>query len=504
MAQDVTNELLDIVAVHKFYLQLLQKFMGQSFPVPQEVRQPDIAPERHSQTLQQMKAWLRLLDMAITAPMMRDALKQQALPGETAEPLYRYYVFKSSPLDADRDKTDFLSTYLLRHPGPTAARRPGTTGGHLGDTYSYIYSQEQAQEFEKEIQQILGAPVSPLPTEHEQLLREFQFLHQEADEFRHFDQLMDSGILQRVRELKSHFGASFYHPQVLACSAVYNVFFGKRFDDLFHDATNQIKAFAAKVQQDGGSIMSRVDGDVTVKNLAEVEEHKILTQEYGGAKENFQKISRFKKAVDSRRSHRTASVPTPPPKSASAIAAAAAPPSRSSLPPTPPGVQSLAEAPGRGSGASNMMEETKVKGAVESIRNFVRAADAAVANIVPMRNGNILLTPAETEAFRADYNTEKSFRADYINAVCYMVALYARMQQEMEDYKSKRDSSYLWKPHADSLAYLLTASNRALQESAQVGVVAEQRGLTEKTKTMGATQDKLRGQISAAAQLLQS
>jgi hypothetical protein len=290
VAQDVTNELLDIVAVHKFYLQLLQKFMGQSFPVPQEVRQPDIAPERHSQTLQQMKAWLRLLDMAITAPMMRDALKQQDLPGETAEPLYRYYVFKSSPLDADRDKTDFLSTYLLRHPGPSATRPPAVPGGHSGETYSYIYSQKQAQEFEKEIQKVLGVPVSPLPTEQQQLLREFQYLHQESDEFRHFDQLMDSGILQRVRELKSHFGTAFYHPQVLACSAVYNVFFGKRFDDLFHDATNQIKAFAAKVQQDGGSIMSRVDGDVTVKNLADVEENKILTQEYGGAKENFQKI----------------------------------------------------------------------------------------------------------------------------------------------------------------------------------------------------------------------
>lgn len=503
MAQDVTSELQDITAVHKFYLQLLQRFMGQSFPVPQEVLQPDISPERQSQTLQQMKAWLRLLDMAITAPMMRDALKQQDLPSETAEPLYRYYVFKSSQLDADRDKTDFLGTYLLRHPGPRSGRQAATLASQSADAYSYIYSQKQAQEFEKEIQQVLGSHVEPLTGEHQQLLREFQYLHQEADEFRHFDQLMDSGILQRVRELKSHFGASFYHPQVLACSAVYNVFFGKRFDDLFHDATNQIKAFAAKVQQDGGSIMSRVDGDVTVKNLAEVEENKILTQEYGGAKEHFHKISKFKKAVDSRRSHRPAAIATPPPKPASAIAASA-PPLRSSLPPTPPGVQSLADAHTRGIGGTNPIEETKIKGAVESIRNFVRAADAAVANIVPMRNGNILLSPAETESFRADYFAEKSFRADYVNSICHMVALYARMQQEMEDYKSKRESSYLWKPHADSLAYLITACNRALQESAQVGIIAEQRGLAEKIKTMNATQDKLRGQIHDVAQLLQS
>ncbi|HTC92720.1 MAG TPA: hypothetical protein VK699_04610 [Terriglobales bacterium] len=501
MAQDVTRELLDATAVHKFYLQLLEKYMGQTFPVPQEVRQPDVSPEKQTQTLQQMRAWLRLLDMAITAPMMRDALKQQELPGEISESLFRYYVLKSSIRDADRDKTDFLGTHLLRSPGPTARRPPALAGAAAGDNPAYLVIQKQAQEFEVEIQQILGEQVASLPSEHQQLLREFQYLHQEADEFRTFDELMDSGILQRVRELKSHFGASFYHPQVLACSAMYNVFFGRRFDDLFREATNQIKAFAAKVQQEGGSIMSRVDGDVTVKNLAEVEENKILTQEYGGAKESFQKISKFKKAVDSRRSHRPgATVTTPPPRPASPTAA---PPSRSYLPPTPTGVQSLADAPGRGLG-SNMIEETKIRGAVESIRNFVHAADPNMANIVPMRNGNILLTPAETEAFRAEYHMEKSFRADYVNAICAMVAIHTRMQQEMDEYKGKRESSYLWKPHADSLAYLLTASRRALDGCSQVGLIAEQRGLGEKIKAMSATQDKLRAQINAVAQLLQS
>ena len=469
--------------------------MGQSFPVPHEVRQPDSAPEKVSQTLQQMKAWLRLLDMAITAPMMRDALKQQPLPGETAESLLRYHLVKASPSDADRDKTDFLATHLLRSPGPTAKRGPLVPSGPA-ENYSYIFSQKQAQEYEQEVRQILGGQGTALANEYQQLLREFQYLHQEADEFRHFDQLMDSGILQRVRELKSHFGASFYHPQVLASSAVYNVFFGKRFDDLFREATNQIKAFAAKVQQDGGSIMSRVDGDVTVKNLAEVEEHKILTQEYGRAKENFQKISKFKKAVDSRRSSRGATVPTPAPRPITG--AVAAPPA-----PAPIAVQAVGDLPGRGF-VSNSIEEAKIKGVVESIRNFVRAAEPGAANIVPMRNGNVVLTPVETEAFRADYNLEKSFRADFINAVSYMVALHVRMSQEMQEYQGKRGSSYLWKPHADSIAYLLTAANRALATAAQVCVVAEQRGLTDKTKAIAVTQDKLRGQIHAAAQLLQT
>jgi hypothetical protein len=127
-----------------------------------------------------------------------------------------------------------------------------------------------------------------------------------------------------------------------------------------------------------------------------------------------------------------------------------------------------------------------------------------MASVVPMRNGNIMLTPVETEVFRAGYHTEKSFRADYINSMCYMVALHYRMEQEMQEYKAKRDSSYLWKPHADSLTYMLTASRQALDNSGHVSVVAEQRGLAEKVKAMNATQDKLRGQINVVAELLQS
>ena len=51
---------------------------------------------------------------------------------------------------------------------------------------------------------------------------------------------------------------------------------------------------------------------------------------------------------------------------------------------------------------------------------------------------------------------------------------------------------------------MLTAARRILDDSGQVAVVAEQRGLAEKVKAMHNAQDKLRGQINAVAQLLQS
>ena len=94
-----------------------------------------------------------------------------------------------------------------------------------------------------------------MPQEHAQLISEFEYLYQELEEFRHFDQVMDSGIVQRVRELKQSLAKSFYHPNALAPIAVWNDVFGRKFDELFHDAAKQIKTFAENVQREGGSIL---------------------------------------------------------------------------------------------------------------------------------------------------------------------------------------------------------------------------------------------------------
>ena len=494
MAADLNRELRDLLAVHKFHLALIEKHLGHKVPLPGEISNTGLSTE---QAVDSMRRWLRLLDLGITAPMVRDALKD-SVDHATAESLFRYYVLKAATADSDRDKTDFLGTYLLKNPAAGSSRAPGVPGVESAETYSYMFSQKQADEFQQEIVTLLAVTVPELPQEPAHLLREFQYLHQEVDEFRHFDQIMDSGILQRVRELKHQFGAAFYHPRVLSVVAVYNVFFGKRFDDLFREAAAQIKAFAAKAQQEGGSISSRVDGDVTVKHLSEVEEAKILKDEYGHAKEQFQKVSKFKKAVDTRRSGRipAGGAPAHTPKPHAAPAVAAAPKIAKAA-----GVQTLAEASTRAI-PPNLAEDNKIKGVVESIRNFVRAADPSAASIVPVRNNKIALTPAELEAFKGEYTGEKSFRADYGNLISQLVALHARMQNEMEDYKAKRSSSYLWKPHADSLSYLMMAAQRAVDQSAQMAVLAEQRGLGDKAKAMQVTADKLKAQINIVAQTL--
>src|SRR5262249_16939730 len=108
-------------------------------------------------------------------------------------------------------------------------------------------------------------------------------------------------IVQRARELKQSLGKSFYPPDSLAILAVWNDVFGRKFDELFHDAAKQIKTYAETVQREGGSILSRVEGDITVKNLSEVETTALLREDYQVAQDEFRKVSKYKKAKHSKK-----------------------------------------------------------------------------------------------------------------------------------------------------------------------------------------------------------
>lgn len=466
------EELLDMAAVHGFYVSLLQDVLGHPIPVPHEVAGKDAV----AQTADTLPRWLNLLDLAITPLMVRDALKESTSQ-DTAEALLRHFVRKRSRTDTDRDKTDFIVTFLYKLVVPAERQVPDE------------FTVDHPSEFEEELYVILDeGEATPLPEEHRQLVREFPFIRQEVEDLRHFDQLMDSGITQRVREIKQRFGASFYHPRVLATAAASNVFFGRRFDELFRQTAQQIKDFASAVQQQGGSILSRVDGDVTVQHLAEVEEREteILQSEYGRAQEHFRKISKFKKAVDTRTKGQ------PQPRVTVAVPAAAS--ARAAHVP-----DAAEHVP---AGINTAVELGKLHAMEESIRNFVLAADPKAANVVPLRDGNLSLSAAEVDAFRASYGEEKSFRADYAAALRQTVAIQGGMTAELQGFSAKKKSAYLWKPHADAITYLLTYAKKLEEQCRAIVKMAEQRGLAEKTAAMNASLQKLRAQVQVAAAAL--
>src|SRR4051794_12005635 len=162
LVQDAVHELLDLVAVHGFYISVLEERLGHPVPLPNEAIAPDMTKAEHS--IQVLHRWLAVLDFAIPPIVVRDALKE-SLPRETAEAMLRYYICKSSPEEADRDKADCVATFLYRSSSLANKQIPQTN-----DRYHFI--SEVALQFETFMRNTLGETRAPeIKKEHAQLLK---------------------------------------------------------------------------------------------------------------------------------------------------------------------------------------------------------------------------------------------------------------------------------------------------------------------------------------------
>lgn len=546
MAEDSKWELAIAEIVYGFYRKLFRDSVQEPLPLPADLHKLSLAEldSEFPDPLSRLRGWLKLLDLAVTPSMLRQALAPDVDP-EIAETLLRYYARKRGGNDADRDKADFVATFLYRYP-----RVPGQweTRGYTLDGVVPV------PPFEIALIEILAeADPEPLAEECIPILREFDLLREELEACATLESLTDVGIVQKGRDLKQALGISFYHPSVLAAVGPYNAAVGKRLEELFRAATSQLKSFAESVHREGGDVTSPVEGKVTVQHLAQIEENEILKTEYAAAQEKFRRVSKVKKAVDKRQ----AGDAQPAPEAAAPEAKKPAQPEHVAKAPHPasekfcqplrkeqqpeetetspepartpkfvgrPAPQMPKfnvpaasipshEAPDSGfSGQATaaqparlydpQVEEGKLRSVEDSIRVFVRAADPKYRQIVPMRNSNLTLTPVEADACGADYWDEKSFRGDYARTLGRIVAMAARTSTELPELKQRQNSAHLWKPHASALKYLLDTYATIFEQANSVLVVAGQRGLSEKINAMRESLQKTRTRLDSAEQLL--
>ncbi len=457
MVEDPKWELAILATVQGFYEKLLQEFVSGEVPVPAGLEAVSLQSDEDVQgTLASMHRWLRLLDLAITPAMLRRAFTADTDP-EIAEAMLRYYVRKKDVGDITRDKTDLVATFLYRHPrvpGQWERRGYGLDGSLPLSPYEIAL-----------IEILADGDVPALSDEHSQLLRQFDGLREEAEKFRDLNTLLDSGIILRVRELKQCFGPSFCHPGVLATIAPYNATFGKQFDDLFLRATSEIKSFAEALEEQGGSILGNVDGvDVTIEHIAALKESEMLRIDYGTALDKFRRVSKLRRTLEQRPPIRR--VPRPVPPVAKPAAGASAKTARPVL-----------DLPAMRAAVTPQQiaaEETKLLKIEESIRVFVRVADPKFRQVVPMRFFNLILTPAEADAFCADYLEDKSVRAGVGRMLLRLVAVVARMTTEVEELRRAENAPSVWKFHAESLVVLLEVERNVRSSAERVIALANQ------------------------------
>jgi hypothetical protein len=486
LVEDPKWELALLATVQSFYQRLLSDQLGGKLPAPSELA-PDVISHAEDvrSTLDQMQLWIQLLDMAITPAMLRLGV-QSDLDPEVAEALLRYFARHRDDSGANRDKTDLVATFLFRHPrvpGQWEQRGYGLDGSI------------PLSPFEIALLEILSeSDVPTLPESHVQLLREFGPLLDQAKRFQDFSTLMDSGIIPRVRELKASLGESIYHPGVLATLAPYNAAFGDRFHELFNSATKEIKDFANRLEELGGSILSTVDGvEVTVEDVAALNQEALLKIDYSSALDKFRRVSRLKKELERRPPIRRATSNSPAAHGKAPGGAAAAPAPALVLPYVPAAITPQALS----------AEEAKLRRVEESIRVFVRVADPKFRQIVPMRYFNLMLSSAEIEAYTADYLDQTGPRADAARMLLRLVAVTARISTEVEELKRSQNSRSVWKLHADSLVVLVDLAKHLAEAVDRLALtVGQQAEAQTNSEPLRNSLEKLRERTTEAAKLI--
>jgi len=290
--------------------------------------------------------------------------------------------------------------------------------------------------------------------------------------------------------LKAALGESIYHPGVLATLAPYNAAFGDRFHKLFDLATQEIRAFANRLEELGGNILSTVDGvEITVEHVATLDQEALLKVDYAAALEKFRRVARLKKELARRPPILPVHLDSKSVSRASGQAAAAAPALAPKYVPVAITPQAVS------------VEEAKLRRVEESIRVFVRVADPKFRQIVPMRYFNLVLTPAEVEAYTADYLEQAGARADAARMLLRTVAIAARITTEIEELKRSRNSPSVWKLHADSLVVLMDLASR-LGEGVKALAADQRPEIQSYREPLRSSIEKLRARSAEAAKLI--
>lgn len=434
-----TTEYLDL---HGLFAGIVAEQLGGELPLPMEVEVLVQGGAASSQTVSEKALrWLELLDLCVTPALFRTRVQKQMPDEETLVSVVRYLAGKSVHMEADRDRLDWLLTYLFK--------RRSNAGSMIG----FGAVRESITSWLRDVaRRQLSEPA-------QNLLSEVAAAVEDVTDIRSFEQLTESGLIHRGRELKQNFKEEFFHPEVLPAIVNYNLVFGRRFDQLFAQAAKQARDFASE----------------------------IADKDYRSTGEDFRKLS---SAVREEKRKPSVVQPAPAP-------AAAAQPIQAAEPPLPEDPMARMKA----LGIDPSRQEAQLKTTIADIGGFVKSAGRAVKNI-PLPHDTLPVSEWESVAFAVDYPpNDHTFRAEFGRLMRAAIGHIARMHEELASYHEKRGTEYLWKPHYDALIYLLYFGQQHILRLEEFAADTRSRGLFEKADQIAKTTEKLREYLERVAQV---
>ena len=429
----------EFLLLYSIYTAIMEQELGHGVPLPsyveEEIALASTAPDQA--VPESIEQWLALLNLSVSPYKIRNYVKDHDADEPSLCALIRFLASTKTHSHADRDKVDWLTTYLFK-------KREERQGKPIGWPRTEM----------KEILQ--GFEFPPLKQSAEDLLMEFPSLLDEAGYFESFSQITESRIIQRARDLKNQFGEDFFHPDVLAAIINYNLLFGKKFHKLLEEVMAKVHEFA------------RAQPERTATNTDE-----LLQRDYRGTTDTFQQLGELERKETA--------------TNAAATARARGSGNLEEQQLKHLGIDAAKEAQGVRTRIQELSMRLKSHQGMTSIPNtfaplpLYEWESAAFRTQLP--------------------ESEQSFRADFTRNVCYAIAIISRIYEEIPLYHEKKGTEFLWKKHYDSLVYLLSEGRKHKESLLRVAILSQQRGLLEKAKQLQLTADKLEANLAKVAAL---
>ncbi|MCZ6751334.1 MAG: hypothetical protein O7E51_05830 [Acidobacteria bacterium] len=431
--------------LHTIYMSIVQKEMGHPAPLPEQVQ--EVLNKTDSTSPSQPvsepgQQWLGLLDMAVQPQPLRSYLKEHDVGEPALQAMIRFLVAKKSHSQADRDKVDWLVTHLFKVREEQSNNLTGWVKSAMEDI-------------------LKGIDFSPLSADAQASMAEIPALLDEVRYFESFSQITDSRIIQRGRELKNQFGEEFFHPDVLTPIVNYNLLFGKIFHAMLQETMQKVHN------------LTRSQPDSNTPDAAE-----LLRSDYRSTADAFRQLTELGREQESKKTAANAradSAQTDPGKSADEW-----------------------ERQMKNVGVDPAIQAVHLRNRMQELTVRLRAKQTVTS--IPMFGRPLALNDWESSAFRTEYaESEQTFRVEFAHSLCHTISIISRVQEELNSYREKKNTEYLWKKHYDALLYLLYEGRRHKDTLARLSSVSQQKGLLEKSKQLLLTAEKLETTLSEVA-----
>jgi hypothetical protein len=465
-----------LFAVHQLLLAIAEGQIGQPVPLPSVV---EVALENSASQVpleEDVLAWIALLDHCATPALLRTALTDLNPSEAASAALVRYFHGKPARSDADRERVDWLITYIFKE-----RQRDGLFGGDV----------------ESELPEIIpGLSPTSLGEGAERLLRELQALLEEVLKFGTFQEMNRSGLIAEGRSLKKELHEEFFHLPVLAAVVNYNLVLGRRFDTLLAEANARIGRLASLLERKDYNL-NALDFARVVKDAAATPAGPVPAPAAPAASDVVARTLPPEEAKPS------ASTPVSAPAPAVPI-----PPVQPRVAPPAPAAprhfvddfddRDLVRQQMKEMGLDPLHQALRLDNLLAQMAKIIQNAGTKMLTAISLPTCHVAAFEWELRAVTSNFpESDKSFRAEFNRLIRRALAMRVAVRDEWVQYDRKRGTTeYLWKAHYDALVWLLFEGRYAVDELGLFAKQAAQRGLAERASQIRQTAEKLEASLA--------